>query len=142
TLGPTERLVIHYYNALTYFALGDADGAAVEARRLSLLLQRYRAAGQAVDTRLAALLRHFAGAVFEAAGDREDADVAYRNARALRADLPWMEDPQPDSMGDVVVLIERGFVAHRVEQSIHVLLPPYEVEALTGPDRDLRAATA
>lgn len=142
TPGRTERLAIHYFNALNYLGLGDLDGAAVEARRLSLLLQRLRDAGEPVDPQLAALLRYFAGAVFETAGDWADADVAYRNALALRPGSRLAVDPPPDTLGDVVVVIERGFVAHRVEQSIHVLLAPDEVEALTGSDREVRAAAA
>nr|PZN89718.1 MAG: hypothetical protein DIU52_12235 [bacterium] len=142
---PSERLLIPYYAALNYLELGDTEGAAVEARRLSALLERYRTDDRA-DRWLHGLLRAFAGAVFEAAGERNDADVAYRNARALGVDsiLAPTEGvrPAPDSLGDVVVLIERGFVAHRVEQSLAVLLLPEEIELFEDGDAEERAALA
>ena len=142
---PSERLLIPYYSALNYLNRGDTEGAAVEARRLSALLERYRADERA-DRRLHGLLRAFAGAVFEAAGERNDADVAYRNARALGVDsmlAPTRDVPSaPDSLGDVVVLIERGFVAHRVEQGLAVLLLPEEIELFDEGNAEERAALA
>ncbi|HEY8469185.1 MAG TPA: hypothetical protein VIL18_06060 [Longimicrobiales bacterium] len=143
---PAERLMIPYYAALNYLSLEDVDGAAVEARRLSALLERYRDDERA-DPRLHGLLRAFAGAVFEAAGDYNDADVAYRNARALGVDSLLLRttrawDGAPDSLGDVVVLIEQGFVAHRVEQSVQVLLLPEEIEFFDDGDAGERAALA
>src|SRR5690606_14945169 len=142
---PSERLLIPYYSALNYLNRGDTEGAAVEARRLSALLERYRTDERA-DRRLHGLLRAFAGAVFEAAGERNDADVAYRNARALGVDsmlAPTRDVPSaPDSLGDVVVLIERGFVAHRVEQGLAVLLLPEEIELFDEGNAEERAALA
>lgn len=142
---PSERLLIPYYSALNYLNRGDTEGAAVEARRLSALLERYRADERA-DRRLHGLLRAFAGAVFEAAGERSDADVAYRNALALGVDSvlapAWDVRPAPDSLGDVVVLIEQGFVAHRVEQGLAVLLLPEEIELFDEGDAEERAALA
>jgi len=142
---PSERLLIPYYSALNYLNRGDTEGAAVEARRLSALLERYRTDERA-DRRLHGLLRAFAGAVFEAAGERNDADVAYRNARALGVDSVLAPTGDvwtaPDSLGDVVVLIERGFVAHRVEQGLAVLLLPEEIELFDEGDAEERAALA
>jgi len=142
---PSERLLIPYYSALNYLNRGDTEGAAVEARRLGALLERYRTDERA-DRRLHGLLRAFAGAVFEAAGEYNDADVAYRNALALGVDsvLAPARDvwSAPDSMGDVVVLIERGFVAHRVEQGLAVLLLPEEIELFDEGDAEERAALA
>ncbi|HEX7089641.1 MAG TPA: hypothetical protein VF192_05865 [Longimicrobiales bacterium] len=143
---PAERLMIPYYAALNYLGQEDIEGAAVEARRLSALLERYRDDERA-DARLHGLLRAFAGAVFEAAGEHTDADVAYRNARALGVDSLLLRpagawDGAPDSLGDVVVLIEQGFVAHRVEQSVNVLLLPEEIELFDDGDAGERAALA
>lgn len=142
--GWTERLLIHYYGALNRLRQDDLEGAAVEARRLAFLLERESERGR--DGRSApmlALLRYFTGVVFEAAGERGDADVAYRNALTLAArgdDLP-VEAPLPDSLGEVVVVVEQAFVAHRVEQAVVVPLHPVEVAWLTGADGDRRAAT-
>ncbi|HEX6938747.1 MAG TPA: hypothetical protein VF158_05000 [Longimicrobiales bacterium] len=144
--GWAERLLIHYYGALNRLRQRDPAGAAVEARRLGLLLERE--AERERDPRttpLLAFLRYFTGVVFEVAGERNDADVAYRNALMLAArdDAPLpTEVPLPDSLGEVVVVVEQGFVAHRVEQSMIVMLHPVEVAWLTGRSGDERAAAA
>ncbi len=141
--GWTERLLIHYYGALNRLRQRDTEGAAVEARRLASLLEREEErARDPRTTPLLALLRTFTGVVFEAAGEWNDADVAYRNAlrQAPRGDSLLTLPPLPDTLGEVVVLIERGYVAHRVEQSVIVPLHPVEVHWLTesnGEDRAL-----
>jgi hypothetical protein len=83
--GDNERLMAGYYGTLAYLHAGDLEGAAVEARRLALALQRADDRRDPMDRSLRAALRYLTGAVFEAAGDREDADVAYRNAALLGA---------------------------------------------------------
>lgn len=143
--GRTERLMIPYYAALARIGMADLEGAAVEARRLSLLLQAYDDQNSYVDPALRATLRYLAGAIFEAAGERNDADVAYRNALALDSTLASPGDlraPVSDS-GTVIVILEQGFVAHRVEQALAVLLLPEEVEAIAHGTVEHRiAATA
>ncbi|HEX7118050.1 MAG TPA: hypothetical protein VF212_04645 [Longimicrobiales bacterium] len=143
--GWTERLLIHYYGAMNRLRQGDRAGAAVEARRLGFLLERE--AERERDERttpMIAFLRYFTGVVFEAAGERNDADVAYRNALMLasRGDTLPTERALPDSVGEVVVVVEQGFVAHRVEQSIVAPLLPAEVAWLTGTSGDERAAAS
>lgn len=150
-----ERLLIHYYAGLNYLRQDDLVGAAVEARRLSLLLEREDAPR---DSTLHGWLRYFSGLVFEAAGERNDAEVAYRNARALlgaRAELPGL-DPGLElpgaggsrgaggfrDVGEVVVLVEEGFVAHRVEQAITVPLFSFEMDRLSGGDTGSRLGAA
>ena len=44
--------------------------------------------------------------------------------------------------GDVVVLLEHGFVAHRVERSVNVPLFPIEADALHSPNSNVRFAAA
>jgi len=46
------------------------------------------------------------------------------------------------SGGDVVILLERGMVAHRVERSSNVPVFPPEADALQDPDSDVRFAAA
>ncbi len=138
----TERLLLHYYGALNYLRAGDAESAAVEARRLSHLLNLEADDGLERPERrtLHATLRYMAGATFEAAGERNDAEVAYRLARRLAAEAapdgkggppPELALPPPDS-GDVVVIVERGFAPYRVSRSQAVLLWPDEVRALSA----------
>jgi hypothetical protein len=248
----TERLMVNYYGALNYMALGDPEEAAVEARRLSRLLELGEDDDLEPDeVAMRELLRYFAGSVFEASGNRNDAAVAYRHvwspAEAI-GDTPlrprfldlygedWVEEtpPQPkqdfdtaldsimaelasgtaqdsaagggdavetvadslenedldvvaalglpttdddemadlpedlelaaptdsgqvpaapDSLleppyqppepgGDVVVLLEHGFVAHRVEHSLNVPLFPVEADALHDSNSNVRFAAA
>ncbi|MFW6089921.1 MAG: hypothetical protein ACODAB_09215 [Gemmatimonadota bacterium] len=143
----SERLMIHVYGALNYLALDEPDEAAVEARRLALLLDRLveedGVEESGADTRrLYRSLRYFTAAVFEQAGERNDADVAYRLAGLdARGDVsggpPGGEagDLEAGSapaggLGSVVVLVESGFVAHRIEQSAHFILGVGELDDL------------
>ena len=130
--GHTERLLVHYYAALSYLKRNDVPGAAVEARRLSHLLQEFDERRDPADRSTRAFLRYFAGTVFEAAGERNDADVAYRNARELADSgaLPPVT-PVPNLSGEVVVLLERGFVAQRVEESMYIEIGDGERDSLT-----------
>lgn len=136
--GRTERLMIPYYAALARLRLGDVEGAAVEARRLSMLLQLYDDDSDPLDPALEATLRYVAGAIFEAHGDWNDSDVAYRNAVALDSSLA-RPAPAGDSTGTVIVILEQGFVAHRVEQGLSVMLLPREVDLIANGDGDERA---
>jgi hypothetical protein len=149
----SERLLIPYYAALNYIALGRMEDAAVEARRLSALLQTEVDDGRTSDfpddvRQLRATMRSLTGAIFEATGNRNDALVAYRNAAALgaRVDTTALSSSAlgvaADS-GTVVVLLENGFVAHRVEQNLFVWLGPDEMRAFsTGGANEDRAHTA
>jgi hypothetical protein len=139
--GRTERLMIPYYAAMARLRLGDTSGAAVEARRLSMLLQRYDDDRADIDAGLRATLRYVAGAIFDASGERGDADVAFRNAVAL--DTTLLTYRAAPGSGAVLVVLEQGFVAHRVEQGLAVMLLPEEVHAIAhtgGEDRALAAA--
>jgi hypothetical protein len=135
----SERVLIHYYGALNFLRQNDLDGAAVEARRLGALLERDRD-GSARDTALLGMLRYFSGSVFEAAGERNDAEVAYRNAEALLGGARFAKAARPDTLGEVIVLVEQGWVAHRVEQAVVLPLYPFEVDRLTGGEGASRLA--
>jgi hypothetical protein len=157
--GHTERLLIHYYAMLDYLRRDSLEGAAVEARRLSHQLERFDEQRDSVDVPTRALLRYLAGTVFEAAGEGTDAEVAYRNARALAGDsafsvtsmLPSPPSPRPRGRarpvaeaptGDVVVIIEHGFVAHRVHQGFSVGLRRDEVEGFARDEKHETDSTA
>jgi hypothetical protein len=113
TAGKNERLLLHYNALLAWSAAGDPDAAAVEARRLVALLASVGASDD--DERpMRAMLHTVAAAAFEQARDWSDADVARRNAIRLGATLDSTWTPPGDSMGDVLVVVERGDVAHKV----------------------------
>ncbi|MBI2795562.1 MAG: hypothetical protein HYX65_02525 [Gemmatimonadetes bacterium] len=132
--GINERLLIHYYGALSFIGAGDLEGAAVEARKLGYLLEKFGGDLTDRDRSSRTMLRWFAGAVFEAAGERNDALVSYRNARALAGDSVRGADDDrlpvdglvADS-GDVLVVVEQGFVAFPVPFDISI--PLYQHEA-------------
>ena len=145
--GDNERLLIHYYGMLAYLRMGELEDAAVEARRLSFLLERFDEKRSEMDGSTRAVLRYLAGAVFEAAGDGNDAEVAYRNAVHLVGDSAFrkvrvgsatrtLASTQPVSLGggdsvelgEIVVVLEYGFVAHRVHQQLLVAMDENELE--------------
>jgi uncharacterized protein len=126
----TERLLLPYYAALSYSNAGKHQDAAVEARRLSALLQQLEDTDQSPPRSLHAFFRYFAGTIFEAAGERADADVAYRNAYAL--DSISYPDHGAHS-AQTVVLLEHGFAPHRIQESLIVTLADHETHEF---DRD------
>jgi hypothetical protein len=152
-----ERLLLHYYGAMNYLRLGEPDEAAVEARRLGHLLGRSLEGDEpGVPPPLGRTLSLFSGAVFEAAGQWNDAEVAHRRARAfgggttdadgdatarapvegargpveIFAGRPPPASPVGEGHGEVLVVLERGFVAHRVEEDLTLLLLPDEWEEM------------
>lgn len=165
--GHNERLMVHYYGMLSWLRRGSLDEATVEARRIGQMLEEYDGSRNDLDVSTRAMLRAVTGVVFEAAGEQDDAAVAYRNARALSGGaLPWDADTAatlavpvaakrtargkkvpngpsavvvPDS-GDVLVIVEQGFVAHRVEQRLVIrgdddaLDPARAASLLAGDD--------
>lgn len=142
--GRTERLFIPFYGALSWLSRGNRDEAAVEARRLVRSLgeaspDATSSAGAAVQGQL----HYVAGAIFEAAGERADAEVAYRNAARL-VDIPVVRDSAMiDSLaGDVVVVLEQGFVGHPVPRDIDVWLSRDEQRLLRRNDRALALSAA
>jgi hypothetical protein len=119
TAGQSERLLLHYNALLAWSAVGDTDAAAVEARRLVALLASFGDASTD-DVAMHAALLSVASAAFESAGDWSDADVARRNAVRLGARLDsTLVAPTADS-GDLVVVVERGDVAHKVAVGLTV----------------------
>ncbi len=150
---PTERLLLHYYGALVHLRLGGPSAAAVEARRLEGLLQRAEDEGEPTGARrdLHVALHRLAGTIFEAAGDANAAGVAHRRAARLEgtgaadeASATAEEARAPH--GEVVLAVEQGFVAHRVERSLNVPVWPEEMDRLAAAsdsaDEETRYASA
>lgn len=136
TAGRNERLLLHYNALLAWSANGDADGAAVEARRLVALLARIGEPDE--DERpMRATMHALAAAAFEQSGDWNDADVARRNAIALGAPLDSAWRAPADSMGDLVVVIERGDVAHKV--AVGLTVPIYSGDNVNANDGSFAA---
>lgn len=120
-----ERAFIRYYAMMAHLRNGDTNGATVEARRLGRLLEDQRVDLQDAERTVYAVLREAAGAVFESAGETNDALVSYRNAAVLRGasmadvDTVALHAPAGDS-ATMLVLIESGFVAYRIDRGITI----------------------
>lgn len=80
-----EKVAIHYYKALNYFALGQPDEALVEAKRINIkLLEMNDKYGEKKNKYSAdAFSQIIQGALYEATGDLNNAFIAYRNAEEL-----------------------------------------------------------
>lgn len=119
----TERLFIAYYAMLACARADQWEDAAVEARRLSAMLMQLdsdRADGERASH---AMLHYIAGGVFERANELDEARVAYRVARSLAPDMVDSARTYPEAgEGEVVIVVERGFVAHRATESLNVLV--------------------
>lgn len=158
TPSQTERLMIHYTAAAAFLEAGDLGGAVVEARRIEALLDTYDEGVPRTETPASSrFFHHFAATIFHAAGEANAAAVAYRRAGRPAgppgAGIPTLAVPGPetpdafaavpdDSLGEVVVLVERGFVPHRVEQSVVIAIPPFHMKALTEGSAAGKAAAA
>lgn len=177
TPSAAELAMVPYYRMLNYLALGDLNGARVEARKANALV-----AARANDARRQcsehAMLSYLAGLVQSATGERNDALVSLRMAEHAYGDCDPDADVAPprslgqdlyraaraagigdvaDSVafryeingdawgagGDVLLVIEEGFVSHRSAQSLHVPIFPEDIEGVDGEDSDgLLAAAA
>ncbi|MDQ6634012.1 MAG: hypothetical protein M3Z10_04565 [Gemmatimonadota bacterium] len=126
----TERLLIPYYGMLAYARLGAWEDAAVEARRLSGLLAQYAGDRDDAERSLHAVLFHLSGAVFERAGNRGEAEVSYRAARALSFALSDSLVPSDSGRGDLLVVVERGYVAHRTTEPVDIYLGDSDRDSL------------
>ncbi len=76
-----EILMVNYYKAVNYLQMGDTENALVEARRMNLRLQalseKYKSANKYQKDAFIHLLM---GIVYDAAGEYNNAFIAYRNA--------------------------------------------------------------
>jgi uncharacterized protein len=169
---PAEMAMVPYYRMLNRLAVGDGDGAAVEARKAGAYLARIRdAAGDREPCIGEGMVQYLAGLVFTARGAHGDALVSLRQAEraydacgrdagapppelglhlhraALRAGVGDVADAAAERYGleeeaeaagdgEVMVLVEHGWVAHRAHRDIHVPVYAEELKALKEDDLD------
>jgi hypothetical protein len=133
--------MIPYYWMLDYWALGQTDGARVEARKAGALLARNEPP-KTGGCRGAGLLSYVSGQpqlgriFFRAARALGLRDVA--EAAAKRYGVA--DAPDTGQTGDLIVLVEHGFVAHRTHQDIHVPILGDELKAMQSEEGDSVAA--
>ena len=126
----TERLFLPYYGMLSYARLGAWEDAAVEARRMVSLLAQYAEDRSDAERPLHAAMEYLAGVVFERAGERGDAEVAYRIAGTIAGTGSATARRPGAGEGEVLVVLERGFVAHRATASIWIPLENDERDSI------------
>lgn len=77
-----ESVMIHFYKALNYLNLNNYEDAIVECRRINITLQKmeekYKKEGKHYTRD--AFAHNLMGIIYEAAGNTNDAFIAYRNA--------------------------------------------------------------
>ena len=143
---PSERLSLNAINLLNYLAVGDLAGAAVEARRFTVM-REYLATEGIEAVRPAALGSYLAGTVFEHLGEGDRALRYYDEALAA-GELPSLVAPvrrlaavypyrganlkrllEPRSAartrpapppGELLVVLALGRVPHKVPERIPV----------------------
>ena len=75
-----ERLLSHYYRALNYVHQNQLDGALVECRRATNLINYFKGEDEKYDFFGTGFLAYLSGMLFEAAGEWNDALISYRQA--------------------------------------------------------------
>lgn len=75
-----ERLLSHYYRALNYIYQGQLDGALVECRRATNLINYFKGENEKYDFLGTGFLAYLSGVIFEAAGEWNDAYISYKQA--------------------------------------------------------------
>jgi hypothetical protein len=133
---PTERLFIAYYGMLSYVRLESWEDAAVEARRMVALIAQRDGDRDDDERPLHAALEHLAGAVFERSGRSGEAQVAYRAAHAILDASPEAMPRPRGGEGEVLVVLERGFVTYRVTEQVNVFFRDDEADSADTAKRD------
>lgn len=103
-----ERLVSHYYRALNYVYLNQLDGALVECRRATALINYFKGEDEKYDFFGTGFLAYLSGTLFEATGEWNNALISYKQAAAYyqnAAEKTGVEMP-PD-IGNALVRLTR-----------------------------------
>ena len=151
-----ERLLSHYYRALNYVYQGQLDGALVECRRATGLINYFKGEDEDYDFLGTGLLAYFSGMLFEAAGEWNDAYISYKQAAEYYQNAAAKTGVEmPDDIGNSLMRLARklGFTEDiaryrnqygepptRPENAGELILfyetgyiPPKSEEALTFP---------
>ena len=103
-----ERLLSHYYSALNYIYKGNLDGALVECRRATNLIQYFKGEEKEYNFFGTGFLAHFCGMVFEKAGQSNDAFISYRQAEEYYKNAAEITGvPMPEDVGHSLVRLSR-----------------------------------
>ncbi len=87
-----EKLLLNTLNMVNYLALGDLEGARVEARRLTVMQDYLSDAKQGGQSAMLSLGSYLAGFAFEMSGDEERA-LGYYGEALARGSYPSLRGP-------------------------------------------------
>ena len=102
-----ERLLSHYYRALNYVYQGQLDGALVECRRATGLINYFKGE-EDYDFFGTGFLAYLSGTLFEATGEWNDALISYKQAAEYyknAAEKTGVETPK--NVGSALVRLTR-----------------------------------
>lgn len=103
-----ERLLSHYYRALNYVYQGQLDGALVECRRATNLINYFKGENEKYDFLGTGFLACLSGVIFEAAGEWNDAYISYKQAAAYYQNAAEKTGVRmPDDIGYSLVRLAR-----------------------------------
>ena len=103
-----ERLLSHYYRALNYVYLNQLDGALVECRRATALINYFKGEDEKYNFFGAGFLAHLSGMFFEAAGEWNDALISYKQAAEYYKNASEKTGVEmPDDIGNSLVRLTR-----------------------------------
>ena len=103
-----ERLLSHYYRALNYVYLNQLDGALVECRRATALINYFKGEDEKYDFFGTGFLAHLSGMCFEAAGEWNDALISYKQAAEYYKNASEKTGVKtPDDIGKALIRLTR-----------------------------------
>ena len=103
-----ERLLSHYYRALNYVYLNQLEGALVECRRATALINYFKGEDEKYDFFGTGFLAHLSGMCFEAAGEWNDALISYKQAAEYYKNAAEKTGVKtPDDIGKALVRLTR-----------------------------------
>ncbi len=108
-----ERLLSHYYRTINYVYLNQLDGALVECRRATALINYFKGEDEKYDFFGAAFLAHLSAVLFEATGEWNDAYISYKQAAEYYQNASEKTGVEmPEDIGHSLVRLARklGFV--------------------------------
>ena len=103
-----ERLLSHYYRALNYIYLNQLDGALVECRRATGLINYFKSENEDYDFFGIGFLAYLSAILFEAAGEWNDSLISYKQAAEYyqnAAEKTGVE--MPEDIGNALVRLTR-----------------------------------
>lgn len=103
-----ERLLSHYYSILNYIYAGSLEGALVECKQATNLIQYFKGEEKDYNYFAAGFLAHLCGMVFEAAGELNDAYISYKQAAEYyNHSSRYTSVSTPEDVGHSLVRISR-----------------------------------